>query len=185
MMMPSGFLPKKKYLKEEPKEEPKEQDAKRHCCGGFMALGEMQHFQVAMLEHIIKALQKIHMRSRKLSEYMEELVFEGTSFLDTDRYFKLLFDDDTFSRSKRLFWAAASLDEFEKSLSSTLEQWHKYEKVHIAPILKDEEFPGYELVKDLATRIEEVRQSLEATRRGFEKQRAHVLALRDGVSCSI
>lgn len=99
-----------------------------------------------MLEHINIALQSIIMRSRKLFEYMEKLVFEGTSFLETNHYFKPLFNNDTFSRSKRLFWATASLDVFEKNLASILETWRKYSKVHIIPILENEGCPGFDLV---------------------------------------
>jgi len=41
---------------------------------------------------------------KEITQYFEELLFEGPSILDGDEYVNLLFEDSSFSRSRRYFW---------------------------------------------------------------------------------
>ncbi|SPO02002.1 uncharacterized protein DNG_04675 [Cephalotrichum gorgonifer] len=57
---------------------------------------------------------------------MEDLLDEGDAILNPQKHDDLLFDDSTFSRSRRYFWAADSLDTFLASISDTLNQWNMW-----------------------------------------------------------
>jgi len=69
-----------------------------------------------------KAMMKIHMYWREVLDYFDNLVSERDTFLQPDRHDSLLSDDETFSRSKKYFWAITTLKELDLSISDNLLQ---------------------------------------------------------------
>lgn len=67
-------------------------------------------------------MMKIHMYWREVLDYFDNLVSERDTFLQPDRHDSLLSDDETFSRSKKYFWAITTLKELDLSISDNLLQ---------------------------------------------------------------
>ncbi|KAI9643270.1 hypothetical protein NHQ30_007886 [Ciborinia camelliae] len=72
-----------------------------------------------------------------LNQYFEELL--SVDFMDIKKYTKLLFDDETFSRSQKYFWAIGCLSEFDKVISDNIKHWKLYYEGRIKPFLELED----------------------------------------------
>jgi hypothetical protein len=48
---------------------------------------------------------------------------DETAILHPEDHDKLLFDDKTFSRSRRYFWAVDSLETFRTRIMDTIQEW--------------------------------------------------------------
>jgi hypothetical protein len=104
-----------------------------------------------------------------ISEYLERFVINEFTFLDEERHDLLLFDDDTFSRSRQYFWVISTINEFLPIIDQTLHT------------CKDMNHRGWsEEYRDLI--LEEDRRKLEGIKKRFESQKLRAEALRDGVS---
>jgi hypothetical protein len=68
-----------------------------------------------------------------LDEYFEKLLAED--FMNPREYAKLLFDDESFSRSQKYFWTIGSLNEFVASLTDNIKQLTLYYEARIKPLL--------------------------------------------------
>jgi len=67
-------------------------------------------------------MMKIHFYWGEVLDYFEHLVSERDIFLNPERHDGLLSDDESFSRSKRYFWAITTLKELDLSISDNLLQ---------------------------------------------------------------
>lgn len=153
-------------------------------------LGE-QSLLFAETTTIIAAIRKVEHRWRDLNEYIGSLLVED--FMDPKSYAMLLFDDETFSRSRLYFWIIGCLNEFDISIKDNIKQWKLFRQARIDSELarlkaefqetEDIEYFG-EIVdlQNLSTRGEEVRQELEDVQSQFRAKLATVQSLRDGVS---
>lgn len=139
---------------------------------------------------IVDAISKVENRWRDLIEYIGGLLVED--FMDPKSYGMLLFDDETFSRSRLYFWVIGCLNEFDISIEDNIKQWKLFRQARIDPRLEllqdlleggDIEVSN-ELAKleNLRTRGEEVRQGLEDLQAQFRTKLVTVQTLRDGVS---
>lgn len=140
---------------------------------------------------IVDAISKVENRWRDLIEYIGGLLVED--FMDPKSYGMLLFDDETFSRSRLYFWVIGCLNEFDISIEDNIKQWKLFRQARIDPrleLLQDSlnDMPDIEESNELAelqnlrTRGEEVRQGLEDLQSQFRAKLATVQTLRDGVS---
>jgi hypothetical protein len=122
------------------------------------------------------------------------------TILDPQGHDELLFDDDTFSRSRLYFWAMDSLDMFITQIKGTISEWkdfwdarqqmiRSFEEAHwqrTYPLLKNRALFGppakfmpsnvhFQQVTDQVSRLEDYEVQ-------FEQFRAKTVALREGVS---
>ncbi|PON30529.1 hypothetical protein TGAM01_v200969 [Trichoderma gamsii] len=138
---------------------------------------------------IVDAISKVENRWRDLIEYIGGLLVED--FMDPKSYGMLLFDDETFSRSRLYFWVIGCLNEFDISIEDDIKQWKLFRQARIDPrleLLQDSLEGGdievsNELAKleNLRTRGEEVRQGLEDLQAQFRTKLVTVQTLRDGL----
>jgi hypothetical protein len=112
-------------------------------------------------------------------EYFEDLISESDTFLDPERHDNLLSDDETFSRSKKYFWAITTLKELDLSISDNLLQMQK---------LLDTEAPKW-VESSRKSDLEDARSCLRIRYREIEQialklreKRQEAVDLRDGVS---
>lgn len=56
----------------------------------------------------------------------------------------LLFDDGSFSRSRRYFWVIDCLSEFELSITDNIVQWEMYRDARIKPLVDSGQLPALE-----------------------------------------
>lgn len=141
---------------------------------------------------IIAAMRKIGDRWGDLIEYIGSLLVED--FMDPKSYAMLLFDDETFSRSRLYFWIIGCLSEFDVSIEDNIKQWKLFRQARIDPEVEkfheEVEFgfvinnspEGVTELRDLSLRGEEARQVLEDLQSQFRAKLATVQTLRDGVS---
>lgn len=108
-------------------------------------------------------------RWRKVEEYFSWLIGHRDTLADLEAHDSLLFDDDTFSRSRKYFWAINYLAELDISIAENivqLERWTGFGFAH--------RMDARPLTERLA-QLKDLRSRLKA-------QREEAIALRDGVS---
>jgi len=101
-----------------------------------------------------------------ISDYIEPFVANKFTFLKEKQHDLLLFDDDTFSRSRQYFWVITTISEFIPIIDQTIDKWGKIHNWR----------------EDLTLIPPEDRLKLEAIKERFENQKKRAKALRDGVS---
>lgn len=140
---------------------------------------------------IVDAISKVENRWRDLIEYIGGLLVED--FMDPKSYGMLLFDDETFSRSRLYFWIIGCLNEFDISIEDNIKQWKLFRQARIDPrleLLQESlnDIPDigvsneWDELQDIRKRGEEVRQGLEDLQSQLRAKLATVQMLRDGVS---
>ena len=125
-----------------------------------------------------KSLSSLHSYWRNVLDYFDQLIGERDTFLDPERHDNLLSDDETFSRSKKYFWAITTLKELNLSITDNLLQIQR---------LLDTRAPDW-IEKSREAEFEEARSSLRIRYREIEEiamklreKRQEAVDLRDGV----
>jgi hypothetical protein len=171
-LSPSGFFP-------EPPHGEEESDIY------WMAIGKQQDKQIAELAYVVDALGIVEKRWRELNDYIAELLTED--FMDPKTYVKLLFDDETFTRSRRYFWVIGCLNEFDVSIGDNIKQWELFREARVTPLLKNldaipfSKLGGREQFQALDKEADNLREALEDLRSQFQNKLSTVKALRDGL----
>ncbi|KAL4971370.1 hypothetical protein BDW66DRAFT_155736 [Aspergillus desertorum] len=166
---------------------------RRHNLGtDWKISGGQMSQQTAELSYIVYALREVEERWRQFNKHIETLLVED--FMDPEAYTKLLFDDQTFSRSRLYFWIIGCLNEFDVSIDDNIKQCTLYRQARVHPrldsILKSSSkssgsdssgerdlFRLQELDKEAG----EIQQSLKDLQAQFKAKLATVQALRDGL----
>jgi hypothetical protein len=155
----------------------------------------------AEINCIVYGIADIIDRWTALDEYLEKLLEED--FMNPRQYAKLLFDDESFSRSQKYFWAIGCLTEFDASITDNIKQIDLYSEARIKPQLlrpnlgelldamsiigsaKLSAENGAKRVvelKKLVKKFEDHRESLMNLQGQFRSRLETVKALREGVS---
>jgi len=113
-------------------------------------------------------IPKIVAHWTKISDYVEHFIANQDSFLHEKKHDRLLFDDDSFTRSRQYFWAITSTGEFILIVDKTINHYKNVVKW----VSKD---------SDELRKHREARMKLEAIRDRFERQRERASELREGV----
>lgn len=145
-------------------------------------LGKVGH-RTAELSYIVHALREVEGRWREFNDYIGDLLVED--FMDPKAYTKLLFDDETFSRSRLYFWIIACLTEFDASIGDNIKQWKLFRLARVSPPLRHRSWlptADVDRFQELNAEGEGIRQTLEDLQAQFRAKLASVQALRDGVS---
>lgn len=130
----------------------------------------------AELNLIGQGLERIADRWADFLTYFDYILDGGDSLMKPAEHDNLLFDDGSFSRSRRYFWAIDCLSDFEISITDNITQWELY-KVARVPSMKDlNEHDQRQLA--LAERQYRV---LQNERESFRQKLASTKALRDAV----
>lgn len=104
---------------------------------------------------VVAAMRNVEDRWRDLNEYIGSLLVED--FMDPKSYTMLLFDDETFSRSRLYFWIIGCLNEFDISIEDNIKQWKLFRQARIDP--------GLRRLKDILNAPERI---IEVTEEGME-----------------
>ncbi|KAJ4420197.1 hypothetical protein N0V85_000682 [Neurospora sp. IMI 360204] len=145
--------------------------------------------KVVELYAIIKALRTVENRWRELERYISGLLVQD--FMNPKDYCNLLFDDETFSRSRLYFWILGFIIEVQPCIEDNITQWNLYQQARIQPLLDDlnaKDLSGLTKVeKGIAKSItkydkegNEIKQDLENLKKRFDAISESVRALRDG-----
>jgi hypothetical protein len=122
---------------------------------------------------LFEVISKILRDWASISEYIEPFVGSKLTFLHEEKHDSLLFDDDTFSRSRQYSWVITSIDEFIPIILKTKKT---YSDVIQCVISSREE-------KDSAwAKGVKYGEQLRAIEETLQNQKARAETLRDGVS---
>jgi hypothetical protein len=113
----------------------------------------------------------------EITEYFAWLIGHRDALADPELHDSLLFDDASFSRSRRYFWAINYLAELDESIAGNilqLEQWIAKWPQHLT--VRNKEM--HDEVKSLPERLNQ----LMALQLRLKALRQEAIALRDGVS---
>lgn len=142
---------------------------------------------------IIKAMRTIESRWRQLEQYISSLLVQD--FMDPKAYCNLLFDDETFSRSRLYFWILGFIIEVQPCIEDNIIQWNLYQQARIRPLLResttrdasgntnntDFERSASSIIRQYDKEGNEIKQDLENLKKRFDAISESVRALRDGV----
>lgn len=108
----------------------------------------------------------------QVSEYVEQFIAGQDTFLHERRHDQLLFDDDSFTRSRQYSWVITSTGEFILIIGKTLDHYESlttqlFSRLEYTDILRDQ--------RKLLAKI-------QALKEVFERQRTRATDLREGVS---
>ncbi|KAL8648668.1 MAG: hypothetical protein Q9210_004849 [Variospora velana] len=90
-----------------------------HCLGRLTRAG-------AELNLIAQGLARISERWTDFQSFFDYILDDGDSLMQPADHDNLLFDDGSFSRSRRYFWAINCLSEFETAITDNIAQWELY-----------------------------------------------------------
>lgn len=138
-----------------------------HCLGRLSRAG-------AEMNLIAQGLARISERWAEFQSFFDHILDSGDSLMQPTNHDNLLFDDGSFSRSRRYFWAIDCLSEFETSISDNINQWELYKAA--LPIL-DNDLDNLQYKN-----AERQCHVLQNQREYFRQKLASTRALRDAVS---
>lgn len=138
-----------------------------HCLGRLTRAG-------AELNLIAQGLAKISERWADFQSFFDYILDDGDSLMQPTDHDNLLFDDGSFSRSRRYFWAITCLSEFDNAITDNITQWELYKAA--LPILDND------LDNIQYRNAERQCRVLQNQREYFRQKLASTRALRDAVS---
>jgi hypothetical protein len=96
-----------------------------------------------------------------IADYFAKLIGHRDTLSDPDSHDSLLFDDDSFSRSRRYFWAINYLAEVDSSIAGNIVELERFARRN----------------KDIRVQLDQ----LQYLRGRLQSYREEAIALRDGV----
>lgn len=138
-----------------------------HCLGRLTRAG-------AELNLIAQGLARISERWTDFQNFFNYILDDEDSLMQPPNHDNLLFDDGSFSRSRRYFWAINCLSEFDNAITDNITQWELYKAA--LPILENE------LDNIQYGNAERQCRVLQNQREYFRQKLASTRALRDAVS---
>jgi hypothetical protein len=148
-------------------------------------------------------LSEVVTRWTSLNEYLDTLI--AHDFMELKSYWKFLFDDESFTLSRKYFWAIGCLGEFIGYISDNIRQWDLYYEARLQPfremgnladllqsadvtpmLFMDGAEPKAERLRDFEDLIYKGRKHRDALanlQTQFENKLETFKSLRDGVSC--
>ena len=151
------------------------------------ALADESSMQVALLVIIGYAFGIAVIEWSKMAFYFDTLMGDHkfsqieSTLLSPDKHDALLFDDESFSRSRKYFWVVDALSAFIDSLSDSVLTWERYREDCVAPFLEIEHW------RELPTFLQHLKAAeteigkLISIRSSLEKHLERTKVLRDGL----
>jgi len=139
-----------------------------------------QTVAVYVLSLIREVLTVVASEWGNLMEEFDDMFDNKKVFLDPKSHDDLLIDDQTFSRSRKYFWALSCLDEFSNYINNTCFQWET------SRLIWERELPmfdpqGWPAARELMISIDLINRRLREHHRRCETHHARVSGLRDGL----
>lgn len=150
---------------------------------------------------IIQALREAADSWEQIANHLGSLIDNQGAIFDPHEHDRLLFDDNTFSRSRLYFWAIDCLGIFIPSISATMREWRNFWEARkhlfnasenvIKEVRRRTEYgeppwayEGYNLA-NLLPDVEAQIARLEGIKARLEDMRAQIDTLRNGVSTHV
>ena len=145
------------------------------CLGRLTKIGA----EMNLIRH---GLERMSDRWADFQTFFENILDSGDSLMEPSLHDSLLFDDGSFSRSRKYFWAIDCLSEFELSLTDNIVQWQLYKNARVEPLLMVHTLSALDLAQFKA--VERQYNILKNQREYFREKLASTKALRDAVGAN-
>lgn len=152
------------------------------------ALAEENSMQAAMLVLVGYALRTAATEWQQMASYFDTLVGENllnqaeSTLLSPEKHDLLLFEDESFSRSRKYFWVVEAATTFIDKISDSINAWERYRAREVDPYLPLNDWKDHgKLLRGLEAADSEVAK-LKAVQYQLEKHLERTKLLRDGVS---
>ena len=151
------------------------------------ALADQSTMQVALLALIGYALGIAVVEWNKMAFYFDTLMGDHkfsqneSTLLSPEEHDSLLFDDESFSRSRKYFWVVDALSVFIDSLSDSVLTWERYREDFVAPFLELEDWREATVFLHHLRSAEVEVSKLIGIRNSLEKHLERTKLLRDGL----
>jgi hypothetical protein len=133
-----------------------------------------------LVKDILYVVIEVGVRWTGINNHLMELLTEEATFLEKDRFVKLLFEDDTYSRSRKYFWVLGCLRDFENAMKDTATKWKVFKETYMDPYKESKKEEISDALR-VAGHIEVELASIKRIEDGLGDIREQALLLRDGV----
>jgi hypothetical protein len=139
--------------------------------------GNVQHALLTSIKYIFRYALPAW---EALIGYFDKPADDRKDFLDPRLHDNLLVDDESFTRSRKYFWALSRLSEFNLYIGSAIHQWKGLRDIW------EKRFPerdpgGWLRAQEQMTEIDYLCEKLQAIRVRFQQHHKNITALRDGL----
>ncbi|TGO14936.1 hypothetical protein BTUL_0046g00250 [Botrytis tulipae] len=135
-----------------------------------------QEMLVVFTSFVSNTMTELTIAWTKIIEYFDGLISEKMAFRDPDNHDRLLVDDETFSKSKKYFWAISILKELHVRISKNIEE--------IKRVMDDPRIRSGTASTSLGLNCEEIGRKLKSLQdiaNRLSDKREEALDLRDGL----
>ena len=151
------------------------------------ALADQSSMQVALLVLVGYALGIAVVEWNKMAFYFDTLMGDHkfsqneSTLLSPEEHDSLLFDDESFSRSRKYFWVVDALSVFIDSLTDSVLTWERYRDDFVVPVLQLEDWRETPVFLQHLRSAETEVSKLLGIRNSLEKHLERTKLLRDGL----
>ena len=133
----------------------------------------------AEMNIIAHGLERISDRWQDFQVFFDYILDDKNAFMKPAEHDNLLFDDASFSRSRKYFWAINCLSEFVTSITDNIYQWELFKEARIEPFLRGDTLR--ELDWQMLRNVDKQYKILINQRKYFEQKLASTVSLRDAL----
>ena len=133
----------------------------------------------AEMNIIAHGLERISDRWQDFQAFFEYILDDKNAFMKPAEHDNLLFDDASFSRSRRYFWAINCLSEFITCITDNIHQWELFKEARIERLLRIDALRELDL--QMLRNVEKQYKILINQRKYFEQKFASTVSLRDAL----
>ena len=133
----------------------------------------------AEMNIIAHGLERISDRWQDFQVFFDYILDHGNAFMKPAEHDNLLFDDASFSRSRKYFWAINCLSEFVTSITDNIHQWELFKEARIEPLVRAEALRELDL--QMLRSVEKQHKILVNQRKYFEQKLTSTVSLRDAL----
>ena len=133
----------------------------------------------AEMNIIGQGLERISDRWQDFQVFFNYILDGGDSFMKPAEHDNLLFDDASFSRSRKYFWAIDCLSEFVTSIADNINQWELFREARVEPLMRIHALP--DLDQQMFRNVEKQYRILINQRKYFQQKLTSTVALRDAL----
>ena len=151
------------------------------------AITEDISMQAAFLVLVGYALHFATLEWQRMALYFDTLLSPNSindhesALLSPDKHDRLLFEDESFSRSRKYFWVIDALTRFIDEIEEIQDVWERYYIQEVDPALKQLTGNSYDVVARNLLKAKDEISKLNSVRRRLERHLERTKVLRDGV----
>ena len=151
------------------------------------AIMEDNSIQAAFLILVGYALHCAIVEWQRMALYFDTLLSPNSindhesALLSPDKHDRLLFEDESFSRSRKYFWVIDALTRFIQEIEETQDVWERYRIEEVDSALKQLTGSSHDMVAQNLLKAEDEISKLYSVRQRLERHLERTKVLRDGV----